>query len=195
MRKTEQSWGENYSTLLESVRYRRRAGEIISECAGTELHMYRMSYNFFFPFLIPRNKQRTKLHKINRNQKHLSIFSSQITRFSNMWAKIQPRLIPLKVYVKWDMTEDMLHLFNKGLHKCISASNGFPLCWNWTHPLFSFSQNMALKSSVILTKLQHWKMSSAHCVCTCVHTCTCAMCTHTHTYIYFPLPQWCLSQT
>lgn len=49
---------------------------------------------------------------------------------------------------------------------------------------FFVFHNMVLKSSAILTKHQHWQMSSAHCVCTCVDTCTCVMCTHTHIYIF-----------
>ena len=44
-----QGWAEDYRDLLESVPYRRRAGEIISDFTGTELHMYTTNYKLYFP--------------------------------------------------------------------------------------------------------------------------------------------------
>lgn len=61
-----QGWGEDYRDLLESVPYRRRAEEIISDCMGTELHMYcTQQITNDISRLIQRNKQCTKLHEIN----------------------------------------------------------------------------------------------------------------------------------
>lgn len=43
-----QGCGEDYRDLLESVAHRRRAGEIISDCMGTKLHMYTTNYKLYF---------------------------------------------------------------------------------------------------------------------------------------------------
>ncbi len=82
-RKTDERWifsvlWENYRDVSESVPHWRRAREIISDCMGTELHMYTQSTNYT-SLLIQRNKQRTKVHRINKSPKHLSVFSCQIT--------------------------------------------------------------------------------------------------------------------
>lgn len=43
-----QGRGEDYGELLESVSSRTRAGQIISDCTGTELHMYTTNHKFYF---------------------------------------------------------------------------------------------------------------------------------------------------
>lgn len=43
-----QGRGEDYGELLESVSYGRGAGQIISDCTETELHIYTTSHRFYF---------------------------------------------------------------------------------------------------------------------------------------------------
>lgn len=59
-----QGWGEDYGDLLESVSYRRRAGEMVSDCTGTELHMYTTNYKFYFP----SHTEKQAVHKAAHNK-------------------------------------------------------------------------------------------------------------------------------
>lgn len=59
-----QGCGEDYGDLLESVAHRRRAGEIISDCMGTKLHMYTTNYKLYFSSHTEEQAVH-KLHEIN----------------------------------------------------------------------------------------------------------------------------------
>lgn len=52
-----QGWGEDYRDLLESVAYRRRAGEIISDCMRDKIAYVHNELQMIFPRLVQRNKQ------------------------------------------------------------------------------------------------------------------------------------------